>query len=247
MLVPLLPDGADMHRLKAAKYRADTDPRELAIYTPADAARYLGIKSTTLGTWIYGRNYETNRGMVFFEPLIKPADPANRLLSFFNLAEAHVLAASRYEHLVSMKAIRSAIETLRNKYPSEHPLISKDFFTNGRDVFIKTVEETENLSTPGQLNFKPILDLFLAHIGRDKNKVADRVYPVIKGLPHDKVISIVHGVSSSRPAIDGTGVPVWVVYDRFMAGEKKASIARDFGISLEKIQRAIAYVEKRAA
>lgn len=237
-----------MHRLERARYIHDVDPRELAIYTPTDAARYLGIKESTLKSWIYGRTYpkaDGTRGV--FAPLIKPADHDNRLLSFFNLAEAHVLAATRYEHEVRIRAIRRALETLQERYPSEHPLISRDFFTNGEDLFIKTVGENENLSRPGQLNLKKIMDEFLAHVGRDKNKIVDRVFPIIKGLPHDEAIGIIHGIASGQPVLTDSRIPVWVIHSRYCSGEKKTSIARDFGLSADKIQRAIDYVEKRAA
>jgi uncharacterized protein (DUF433 family) len=239
-------ERTDMHRLRAAEYVLDVDPREQAIYTPADAAYFLGINPSTLATWIYGRRYPKISGPGIFKPLIEPADPKNKLLSFFNLAEAHVLAACRYKHNVSIKAIRQALETLTLKYPSDHPLISQDFFTNGKDLFIKTLNENENLSTPGQLNLKKIMDTFLAHIGRDRNNVVDRVYPIIEGLPQDKTIVIIHGINSSQPVIAGRSVPVWVVYGRHKAGEKKASIARDFGLTAKQVNRAVAYAERAA-
>jgi len=109
------------------------------------------------------------------------------------------------------------------------------------------MSENENLSHPGQLNMKKIMDKFLAHIGRDKNKIVDRVFPIIKGLPHDEVIGIIHGVASGQPVLSTSRIPVWVIHGRHSSGEKKLSIAKDFGISVDKVQRAIDYVEKRAA
>jgi uncharacterized protein (DUF433 family) len=233
--------GSRVYRLKESKYREDVDPRELAIYTPADVARFLGIHPATLGHWIYGRKNKNS----YFHPVIEPADPENKLLSFYNLAEAHVLASTRYQHHVSFKAIRAALDTLQQRYPSKHPLISKDFFTNGKDIFIKQLDQNENLSTRNQTNFKTIMDMFLAHVGRDKKKLADRIYPVIKGQTQDKVITIIHGVASGQPVIDGRAVPVFVVYGRHQAGESAKSIAQDFGIAESKVKRAIEYVEKR--
>jgi uncharacterized protein (DUF433 family) len=240
-------DEITMHRLQAAQYIANVDPRELAIYTPADAAAFLGIKNATLASWLHGRKYPTKHGMEFFPPLIKPADPDHRLLSFFNLAEAHVLAATRYKHGVSIKSARRALETLQEKYPSEHPLISYDFYTTGEDLFIKTVGETENLSRPGQTNFKKIMDRFLAHIGRDKNKIVDRVFPIIEGLRQDKTIGIIHGIASGQPVLSESGVPVWIIHGRHSSGEKATSIAKDFGIAVDKVKHAIRYGEKLAA
>ncbi|MFI5109154.1 MAG: DUF433 domain-containing protein [Terriglobales bacterium] len=221
------------------------DERELAIYTPADAARYLGIHPSTLATWIHGRNYKTAADVRFFAPVINIADPDNRLLSFFNLAEAHVLAAFRYEHRVKFPAIRKALDTVAARYPSKHPLISRDFFTNGKDLFFKTAIENENLSTPEQTNLREIMTAFLVHVGRDKDKLAERIFPIIKGQPQDKVISIVHGVASGAPIIDGTGVPVWIIHGRKERGESPISIAKDFGIPVAKVKRAIEYVENR--
>jgi len=59
-------DGITMGRLQAAQYIPGVDPRELAIYTPADAASYLGIKQSTLNSWIYGRRYPKKDGVGIF-------------------------------------------------------------------------------------------------------------------------------------------------------------------------------------
>lgn len=241
MLACSFGQGSDMYRLRAAKFRDDVDPRDLPRYTPADAARYLGINSMTLHHWVFGRPNKAS----YFTPLVHPADTDNKLLSFNNLAELHILAATRYEHKVKFDAIRTAINTLNNKYPSEHPLISKNFFTNGKDIFIKSIDETENLSTPGQANLKPIMEMFLRHIKRDKNQLVERIYPVIRGQAEDRVISIVHGINSGQPVIDGRGIPVFIVYGRHVAGESTKSIAKDFGIAESKVKRAIEYVEKK--
>ncbi len=234
-----------MIQLSRGTFRADVDPRELATYTPADASCYLGVNPQTLAGWLWGRKYPVVGGEKYFEPLIEPADPDNKLLSFFNLAEIHILAATRYAHKISVRSIRTAVDTVLERYPSRHPLISKDFKTDGKDLFVQTVDENENLSTPGQLNFKPIMDRFLAHVVADEHDLVKKIFPLIAGQPDDKIISITYGVSSSQPVIDGEGVPVWLIHSRFEGGEDAESIADDFGIPVEKIQRAIDYFDQR--
>jgi uncharacterized protein (DUF433 family) len=236
-----------MAQLVKGQYRADVDARELALYTPADAACYLDINPQTLGTWLWGRSYPTTTGERFFEPLIEPADKENKLLSFFNLAELHVLAATRYQHDVKIKSVRAAMDTVMERYPSPHPLLSIDFKTNGKDLFAQRVDEDENLSTPGQLNFKSIMDLFLEHVVRDEHDLVKKIFPLIAGQPDDRVISITYGISSSQPVIDGSGVPAWLIHSRYEGGEEMDSIADDFALPVAKIKRAIDYFEQRAS
>lgn len=236
-----------IRRLAKGQFREHVDPREQALYTPADAACYLGIHPQTLGTWLWGRKYPTVGGEHFFAPLIEVADPANELLSFFNLAELHVLAACRYQHHISFKSIRTAMDTVQKKYAAEHPLISKDFKTNGRDIFVQSIAENTNLSNPQQLNFKNIMDAFLEHIITDEHDLAKKIFPLIAGQPDDRIISITYGISSSQPIIDGFGVPVWVIHNRSSDGEADESIADDFGMPVDRVRRAINYFEQRAA
>ena len=95
---------------------------DLAMYTPDDAACYLGIHPKTLSTWLWGRTYHTTSGEAFFKPLISPADPDNKLLSFFNLAELHVLAATRYTHKVPLHSVRAAVSSIESVISHPHPL-----------------------------------------------------------------------------------------------------------------------------
>src|ERR1700733_10358494 len=127
-----------MPQLYKGEYKTDVDSRELALYTPDDASCYLGIHPKTLNTWLWGRTYPVTYGEGYFAPLIRPADPERKLLSFFNLAELHVLAATRYKHKVPLNAVRAAVDTIEKEINHPHPLISKDFMTNGIDMFVKT-------------------------------------------------------------------------------------------------------------
>jgi uncharacterized protein (DUF433 family) len=236
-----------IRQLSKGQFIVGVDPREQALYTPADAACYLGIHPQTLSNWLWGRKYPTVQGEKFFAPLIEVADPANQLLSFFNLAELHVLAATRYEHHISMTRIRTAMDTVQQRFPSEHPLISRDFKTNGIDLFVQGLDETANLSRPWQMNFKVIMDRFLEHVVADEHDFVKKIFPLIAGQPDDRIISITYGISSSQPVVDGAGVPVWVINNRHKSGESLEDIGEDFGIPVNKVRRAIDYFEQRAS
>jgi uncharacterized protein (DUF433 family) len=238
--------GKEMGNLLKVEYQAGVDSREQPVYTINEAAYYIGMSSQTLSTWFFGRSFPTKSGPQFWEPVFTPADPGLRLLSFYNLAEAHVLAASRYDHKVPFFAVRDAIRNVVAANPQweSHPLLSEDFFTNGKFLFAKKIKEFVNVSSE-QLPME-IIDSFLVRVLRDDNGPF-KIFPLRKGETNDKVISIVAGVSASRPIVDGVGIPVMAIYRRYQAGEAQKFIADDFEIDLARVRRAIEYAEHRTA
>ena len=239
--------GEEMGRLLSATYRTGLDSREQPLYTLQEAAYYIGMSSRTLDTWFFGRSYPKKSGPGRWQPVFTPADPDLKLLSFFNLAEAHVLAATRYDHKVPFWAVREAITNVTAASPqfTKHPLLSDEFFTNGKLLFVKKIEEYVNVSSK-QLSLD-IIEAFLVRVMKDEEGNPFKVYPLRKGESDDKIISIMAGVSSSRPIIDDAGIPVLTIWRRYKAGEEERFIAEDFEIDVGKVKRAIEYVEHRAA
>ncbi|HEV2963427.1 MAG TPA: DUF433 domain-containing protein [Candidatus Angelobacter sp.] len=244
-VVSVFPDK-EMGKLLSVKYRAGVDSREQPLYTTKEAARYLGIEHQTLSNWLFGRYYPVKGGKRFWEPVITAADPELKLLSFFNLAEAHVLAATRYEHKVPFWAVRDAIASVIESIPaaSKHPLLSDEFFTNGKLLFVKKISEYVNISSK-QLSLD-IMDSFLVRVLKDDTGPF-KVFPLRPNEPHDRVISITAGVRSSRPILDDSAVPVLAIWRRFKAGEDEKFIAEDLEIEESKVRRAIKYIEWKAA
>jgi uncharacterized protein (DUF433 family) len=106
------------------------------------------------------------------------------------------------------------------------------------------MEGTENLSKQGQLAFKPILDLFLKRIDFDERFRPKKVWPLIKGQPEsEKVVSMVFGVSAGRPTVDGTGVPVMMLWQRNQAGDSEEELADDYDIDVTKVKKALEYIK----
>jgi uncharacterized protein (DUF433 family) len=238
-----------MSKLLLVQHREDIDQREQPLYTVKEAAYYLGVEATTLATWFFGRRYHTkSEGQKLWNRVIIPADEELRLLSFFNLAEAHILAATRYQHKVPFPAVRDAIANLQRDFPSSavHPLLSKDFYTNGSHLFVKELQRTIDVSRE-QLSFKSIMNKFIKRVVSDKHDRPFKVFPLAEGEKDDRVISIVSGISHSRPIIEGTGIPAVAIWRRYKAGEEPEFLAKDYRVRLPKIQRAIDYIERRAA
>jgi uncharacterized protein (DUF433 family) len=226
--------------------RRYSDRREVPKYSITEAALYLRLRPRTLHTWFFGRSYHVKDELRFWLPLAIPAehDPHGPSLSFYNLAEAHVLSATRGFKIRPVR-IRLAMDTLVKMYPTiEHPLISREFETDGKDIFIRTLEGEGvlvNLSAGGQLGLGPILNAYLKRIDRDLAGWPLRVYPVRESVGEAKRIVIIPTVASGRPTIAGTGVRVETIWNRAQNGETPEDLADDYGIDTVAIKEAISY------
>ncbi len=223
------------------------DIRELPLYSLAEVAYFLGIPKPTLHRWTR-RGY--NKRMELIEPLIVPADREAALFSFYNLSEAHILSVTTRVHKLKLKRVRYAMKELQALALSNqrHPLLSREFYTDGRDLFVKTIEKrtklTINISQFGQLGLREVLDSYLERIERDAEFNPTKVYPVRQP---GKIVSMIPAVSSGRPVIDTTGIPVAAIWNRYHAGDSVELIADDYEIPESQIEGAIAYIEQLAA
>jgi len=231
--------------LMAIDPRKYADPREVPKYTIGEVALYLDLPPSTVRWWCLGRHFKTGGERRFSPSLIQPAsqDPHNPSLSFYNLAEVHVLAATRRFNKISMQKIRDAIDYLAAQYPSLHPLIGHDFFTDGKDLFVKKITETVNLSRKGQLAFKELVDAHLDRLVSDHAGWPEKLFPVRHRDIEKKPIVIVPSVCGGHPITPKKGIRVSVLLSRNHAGESFQQIADDYGLTELEVEDAIRYME----
>lgn len=236
------------HKQRSFDRRALADFRESPRYSVQEVALYLNLRPRTVHTWFFGRSYHTKAGAVRWQPLAAPAahDPHGFSLSFFNLAEAHVISATRHGFNIPITKIRGAIEFVARNELTRHPLLTRKFETDGVDLFIRYLsghgeEKILNLSKPGQLGLREVLNSYLQRIDRDLSGLPLKIFPVVKQDLQGRPIVIISGVASGRPTIAGTGVRVATVWDRSRAGETPQELASDYGVDEETIKKAISY------
>lgn len=231
-------------RIPYSVARPGVDHRDLPIYSLAEAGAFLDIPQSTLRWWVMGGFAGPRR--TYVPPIIARPEGSTDLLSFNNLAELHILSVTTKQHKVKLKRIRAAVNHVKDEYPSDHPLLSRAFYTDGRDLFIKTIQHTINITRHGQLAIRPILDIYLERIIRDDKFLPVKIYPVTRGQLSDKIVSIIPTVSSGRPVIDGYGIPVSSIWNRYSGGDKPSLLADDYDIPVNLIQGALRYVEHYA-
>jgi len=216
------------------KRDAKFDLREAPAYRLSEAAHYLALSPSTVRAWTVAQ-----RG---FKPVIAIADPRTKTLSFVNLVEAHVLAAIRRKHGVTLQSVRRALDYTRTRLEVERPLAHQQFETNGVDLFVEKLGSTINVSRSGQLAMAKELRAHLERIERDPKGVPIKLYPFTRAPEAGREmrsIVIDPRVSFGRPILVHTGVPTAVLADRYKAGDSIDALAQDFGASRDEIEEAI--------
>jgi uncharacterized protein (DUF433 family) len=226
--------------------RTEDDVREYPSYSIDEVAEYIGVPKRTLRSWVSGYKYRTKSGIRTAPPMIQAADRKRLLLSFFNLAEAQVLASTR-ERNIGVAKVRRAIEYMREELHEERPLLNCIFETAGQHIFVQQITGRKlkhplNVSLHGQYGFGKILKKYLKRIERDESGLPKLVYPMKANKKRQsKVISIHPFISSGKPALRKSGVMAEVIWRRKKEGEPVASLARDFRLKPSEIKAAITY------
>ena len=231
---------------RSARERQAPDPRALPNYRLPEAAHYLRVPESTLRMWMFGQAYPTTAGTKRSRPIIAIAAEDPPQLSFVNMVEAHVLSAIRYQHGVSLQAVRRAVEYLTKEFHSKHPLAEEQFQTDGVNLFVERLGLL-NVSAPGQFAMPEILRALLRRIDRDDHGLAVRLYPFsrrpLPSLPalneSPRVVVIDPRVAFGRPALVGTGVSTSTIAERFDAGESIEALAADYDRPRAEIEEAI--------
>lgn len=227
------------------------DPVELPAYSIREAAHLIRRPLATVRSWVLGRRYPTVEDRrTLFEPIVRIADPANGSLSFRNLVELHVLSAIRRDHGVRLGEVRKAVDYLRRKFRSRHPLADVEMQTDGTNLFVERFGELVDVSDQGQMAMKECLISHLDRIERDARGTAIRLYPFTTSREElgRRTVVIDPRVQFGRPCLSGTGTPTALVAERFLAGDSPREIAQDIGLDTDAVEEAIRYeCESRAA
>ncbi len=223
------------------------DPRDVAAYSLAEAARYLKIPPTTLRPWVAGRKYPRQQNTGYFSRLITTPEDHPPRLSFNNLVEAYVLRALRAQHGVSIDAVRKAIDFAQKSYHIKRLLLSPELRTEAGDLLLEKYGELVNLTKSGQLAMKKILEAHLKRVEWDQAARPTRLYPFSTGDPIDgrKIIVIDARLAFGRPIIFRRRISTAAIVDRIDAGESVDAIAADYELERGEVEEAIVY--ERAA
>ncbi|MFH7242995.1 MAG: DUF433 domain-containing protein [Spirulina sp.] len=220
------------------------------VYPVADAARYLRIPAPTLRSWLQGRSYRTPQGLKkASSPLIERPDANLPYLSFTNLVEAHVLRIIRETHQIRLDKVRQALDYMAQQLKTDHPLVMKQFQTDGVDLFVEQMAENQenalvNISRGGQFAMREVLNQLLTRIEWNAEGIASRFFPItdiFADAKSDRTIVIDPSIRFGKPMISGKGIPTNAIVNLYNAGDSVNDIAEEFGCTSEQIREAIRF------
>lgn len=228
----------DLHRCMARKKLIPTksiDLRDLPSYSIEEAARYLHMPKQTLARWV-------GAGLV---PI---ADAKASLLSFYDLAEAHVLLFAQKQN-VPLSRARATRDYVREKVLSTgHPLLDSKAAVHGGSLILDGLRNTHgnpvDAGRYGQIAIGRVIRRYLSRIERDKDGLPVALAPIFKKRTQAVVINPY--ISSGRPVLRESGVLISILHNRHKYGrERVGSLARDYGISRRSVETAIQYYATR--
>jgi uncharacterized protein (DUF433 family) len=220
----------------------------LPAYTLADAARLIGSNPSTLRVWFHGRRpyQSTARYQKEVKRVLIPHAGAGEPLSFIDIVLAHVLHLIRHQYRIPLKNVRRATEYIKQTKGDLLFLASRDFYVDYRHLFLEIGKYLISLSESGQIVDKTIVAKGLKQLTYGKDGYAGQFFPAMNGrLQRDFAID--PAVNFGRLSIARLAVDTNAVADRFVAGEKISTIAKDYGATSDEVEDAIRWHERLAA
>jgi uncharacterized protein (DUF433 family) len=211
------------------------------LYTVAEAARFLGVPPSTVGTWAHGyRRRSPNRAEVVGEPIIASTGREGRraTIPFIGLAEGMVVSAFRNAG-VSLQHLRRAVAVLEKQMGIRHALASSRLYTDGAVILFDYAESAgdEELAeltvvVSQQKVLSEVVREYLTRIEYADDWAASLVSPATD----QRVVTVDPVRAFGQPIFIHGGARVEDVLDRFRAGERLSAVAEDFGVPVEDVE-----------
>lgn len=202
-------------------------------YRVFEAARYARTSQQTIGNWEQLRG--NRRGAV-------SAREEGEGLSYLQLIEVGVVAAMRKSG-VTLKKIQEARDYLREEFESDYPFARYRFKTDGKfllmdyDQLVKTDKnKLLALNEAGQLAWNEILSGLLHQFEYD-----DDLGTVLRWRVdgYESPVRIDPRVAFGAPQV--SGIPTWILRERWKSGESLHDIAEDYEISPQHVSSALRF------
>ncbi len=223
-------------------------PAFAGIYELAEASRYLYVTTPQKPP-----PYSTVRGWVIRGlPTPERRLPKQRglLLTFEELVSLRMVLALRIAGF-SLQHVRKVHTWLQDTTHYPRPFALKDLWVSETDIFAKMEGRLLSASKKGQYPMEFVKD-WLHHLRRPTNGSLDMAFQRVDGnevaVTWSPQLHIMLNplMQFGAPCIEGTRIPTKSIWSMILGGDKPQTLARDYGVPLDKVQSALDWEKKIA-
>jgi uncharacterized protein (DUF433 family) len=211
----------------------------LGLYTPAEAERLTGIRSSKIIRWLRGHEVSGSFYQALWLPQVDLQD-GHVYLGFRDLMEVRVADAFISRGLSPQK-VRRAIQIAREMVGEERPLSTTRFRTDGRTVFLQVLTEEGDHKLidlfRSQFSFREIIERSLTNLEMDDEGIPARWWP----LGRAKKILVDPTRAFGQPIEVDSGVPATVLAAAAKAEGSVEAAARAWRVPVASIRRAVEF------
>ena len=215
------------------------------MYTFGEAAQLTRVSASTVKNWLVGYTVKGRE----VPPLFPSGNGA--MVSFLQMIEIMVAGRFRKSALgrsVTFRTVRDAHVNARESWGTEYPFAHMKLEALGGHIvhFLREgvpVASHEALDVPGQWTLPGLLRREMTDQLEYDHDLAARWFPIGKTVP----IVVDPRISTGLPVIEGRGVTVQAIRNRFNSGLRIDFIAKDFDMERDLVETALRYWDKVAA
>jgi len=220
----------------------------VGVYSFADAARFIGAKSSELRRWSLGYTHKDRNGERKLSPPLwrtQLSETEIDGLGFKDLIELRFVHAFRNEG-VPLQVIRRTLEEARDEFASPYPFTSRKFKTDGRRIFMEVVEETGDASLVDIVKRQNVIQKIIGPSLRegvelDMQGEAKRWFP----LRGSKAIVFDPDRKFGQPILAEYDIPTIAIADAVKAEDgNEKRVAKLYEIPLYAVRKALEFEAK---
>ena len=217
---------------------------EVPVMGWAEAARQLGIPTSTLKHWLDGHHV----GERFYPPVLRPEPSPELDVTWGEMVEADYLRGYRSKG-VSLQRLRPFIAECRERFGLRYPLAHLRPFTDGRRLLLAAQTETGLTGelrvvyelASGQLELHPRAVTFLDRVDRGSDSTADVALALMPDGA-DSPVRLRPGVASGASTVGS--VRTEILREQYEVGEDTRDIAEMFHLNVHDVLAALRHEDR---
>ena len=210
----------------------------LGIYTPAEAAFYARVHTSTLKRWIHG-----NRSGLPVVDAQLAGDP-ERTITFLDFVQALAIRSIRRDMKISLQKIRDAVELAKDKYQVQYPFAMKHkTFVFGDEILIE-IETHGLVRMSGTLKRQHVMKAIAEPYLQDVSFGADMLAQAYKAFEHqDRRIVMDPKKRLGQPVITGCRYTAGALWHAYRTEGSVTAAAKAYGVEQADVDLAIRYYD----